>query len=469
MELCDLGGSSPRTQRLKAFERRDRRGPRRGRREFRALRLHIMFRSEGGYNFRMRVLSVACLSLLLCGGLLAQEKAAQAVGPKSVTVPATIDHNRIVINVDLQLPDGSAQTIRAWVDNGNAELDLSRRVATLLGLNVTCSAQECSSPPPREIVVGGMTIPLTAVKEARIPLKPVNAADVLASGMNVEINIPSIVLRNYDVLVDFPGHKFTIGMPGTIHFRGSSGKVQVNAENGLIQVPSQVEKKKYNLALDLGASISFLSGELFENLAASHPDWPQMTGAVASANMWGAEEEIKWKVMRVDRVQYGPLFLMNVPFVSFPKAFMDFFAKRAGIPTAGLLGADALLNYRVGLDYAHSTVYFDIGRTFNFPEFDVVGLVLRPEDDGRYTILGVPDFEGKPAVDGVQPGDQLVAVNDIPVQGSTMGQVWSMLGGTPGQEKKLTVERGGKTVVVVAKVRHFLGEVPDEKESKKKL
>jgi C-terminal processing protease CtpA/Prc len=167
-------------------------------------------------------------------------------------------------------------------------------------------------------------------------------------------------------------------------------------------------------------------------------------------------------------VQYGPLFLTSVPFVAFPKTFMDFFAKRAGIPTAGLLGSNALLNYRVGLDYAHATVYFDIGRTFNFPEFDVVGLVLRPEEDGRYTILGVPDFEGKPAVEGVQAGDQLVAVNDIPVQGSTMGQVWSMLGGTPVQEKKLTVERGGKTFVVAAKVEHFLGEVPDEKESRKK-
>ena len=35
---------------------------------------------------------------------------------------------------------------------------------------------------------------------------------------------------------------------------------------------------------------------------------------------------------------------------------------------------------------------------FNFPDFDVVGLILRPEDDGRFTILGVADLEGKPSV-----------------------------------------------------------------------
>ena len=86
--------------------------------------------------------------------------------------------------------------------------------------------------------------------------------------------------------------------------------------------------------------ISFLSEELFEKLAAAHPDWPRMTGAVGSANMWGAEAETKWKVMRVDRVQFGPLFLTDVPFVAAPKATMDFFEKRAGMPTIGLLGSD---------------------------------------------------------------------------------------------------------------------------------
>jgi hypothetical protein len=188
--------------------------------------------------------------------------------------------------------------------------------------------------------------------------------------------------------------------------------------------------------------------------------------------MWGLDEEPTWKVMRVDRVQYGPLFLASVAVVDFPKDRMDFFAKRAGIPTAGLLGSSALVNYRIGLDYAHSTVYFEFGRMFNFPEFDVVGLTLRPEGDGRFTILGVAVYEGRRSVpegaDGVQSGDHLVAVDGIPVLGSTMGQVWKMLGGTPEQERRLTVERGGRQFNIAATVQHFLGEQPDEKEKKKK-
>lgn len=391
----------------------------------------------------------------------------QSAAPKQVTVPAAIDHNRVIINAALLLPNGSTETVRAWVDNGNPDLYISRRLATLLNLAVTCGNQECSSPAPKELVIGGMAIPLSQVKEAKIPLKPVSAAAVLVPGMAVEMNIPASILRNYDVLINFPEHRFSIGVPGSIHFRGSSEKIRVT-ENGLIQVSSQIENKKYNLGLDVGSSISFLSEELFDKVAAGHPDWPRMTGAVGSANMWGAEAETNWKVMRVDRVQFGPLFLTDVPFVAASKATMDFFEKRAGMPTIGLLGSDMLLGYRVGLDYAHSTIYFDIGKMTRFPEFDVIGLVLRPEDDGRYTILKVAEFDGKPSVAGVQGADELAAVDSIPVHGSTMGQVWAMLGGTPGQERRLTIERAGKEIIVPAKVQHFLAALPEEDKKKKK-
>ena len=400
-----------------------------------------------------------------CKGLvvliLATASFAQS-SPKSVTVPITLDHYRVVIDVDIPLAGGSTSRIRAWVDNGNPDLYLSRRVATLMGLAVSCDDKSCSAPPPPEITIDGMKIPLTSIKQAKIPLKPVAAAAVIAPGMSAEINLPSTILRNYDVLISFPDHRFTLAPPGTLKFNGSKAKVLVNQENGLIQIPSQIEKKKYNLALDVGASISLIAPEVFDTLAAAHPSWPHMTGAVGPANMWGFDSEPAWKLMRVDRVEYGPLFLTNVPVAEFPPDWMAFFAKRAGTPTTGLLGADVLANYRVGLDYAHSTVYFDIGRLFNFPEFDVIGLILRPEDDGRFTILGVADYEGKPSVPEVQKGDHLAAVDGIPVPGNSMGQVWLMLGGEPGKPRRLTIERDGKQFTVAATVRHFLGESPDK-------
>ena len=248
----------------------------------------------------MRPALAACLLLLLCGWAKAQETVSAAPQRKSVTVPAVIDHNRVIINVEVPLPNGSSEAIRAWVDNGNADLYISRHIATMLGLPVTCGDKECSSPPPKEITIGGMSIPLGGLKEAKIPLRPVSAAAVLANGMSVEMNIPTRVLRNYDVLIDFPQHRFSIGAPGTIPFRGSSGKVRLT-ENGTIQVPSQIENDNSILSSTLVRASAFYPRSCLKNWQEHIRTWPHMTGAVGSANMWGADAETTWKLMRVDR------------------------------------------------------------------------------------------------------------------------------------------------------------------------
>jgi hypothetical protein len=414
-------------------------------------------------------LSTALIALVfLAVSAVAQDAGKPQPEPKSVTVPVTLDHNRVVIDVYLPLSDGSTKRVRGWVDTGDPELQMSQRMAKLMGLAITCDANTCSAPSPREIMIGAMKISLAALKEVRIPLKPGSAASVMVPGMSAEIKIPSSVLRNYDVLINFPDREFSIGLPGSLNFKGVKSKMLVNA-SGFIQIPSKIANKNYSLGLDVGSSISFLSEELFDKLAAAHTEWPRMTGAVGPANMGElGDDEPKWKLVRVDRLQYGPLYLTDVAVANFPKTFSAFFEKDAGSAIAGLLGSNALMNYRIGLDYAHSTAYFDIGNTFKFPEFDVVGLILRPEDDTRFTILGVADFEGRPSVPS---GDHLVAVDGIPVPDSTLGQVWSLLEGSPGQERKLTIEREGKQFNVVAKVQHFLGKTEDgqakEKSAKK--
>jgi PDZ domain len=422
------------------------------------------------YNLGMRFSAALIVTSLLAVSAVAQTASKVEPEPKSVTVPITLDHNRVVIDVYLPLPDGSTKRVRGWVDNGNPDLCMSRRAATLMGLNVTCNDKECSATPPAAVMVGEMKIPLSGIKEAKIPLKPPDAAAVMEPGMSAEISIPSTVLRNYDVLINYPDREFSIGLPGSLQLKGVKSKMLVNA-NGLIQIPSKIENRNYSLGLDLGSSISFLAEDLFDKLAAAHADWPHMTGAVGPANLWGRSDETKWRVIRIDRLQYGPLYLTSVAVVASEKYAVGSPVKHAAPADVGIIGANALMSYRIGLDYAHATAYFDLGSTFKFPDFDVVGLILRPEDDTRFTVLGVADFDGKPSVpegdDGVQAGDHLVAVDGIPVPDSTMGQVWSLLEGTPGQERKLTVERGGKQFTVAANVQHFLGEA-EENQSKEK-
>jgi hypothetical protein len=419
----------------------------------------------------MRLPTVLAALVLLAASAMAQSGSKVEGEPKSVTVPVTLDHDRVVIDVYIPLPDGSTQRVRGWVDNGDPVIWMSQRAAGLMGLTVSCDGQVCSATPNSrvvslEVLIGGMKVFLSPMREVKVP-----AGDSgMVPGMSAEIKIPSSVLRNYDVLINYPDREFSIGLPGSLQFKGVKSKMLVNT-NGLVQVSSKIENKTYNLGLDVGSSISFLAEDLFEKLAAAHSDWPHMVGAVGPANLWGGTDETKWKLMRIDRLQYGPLYLTGVAMVASEKYAVGTRDKHASPAYVGVIGANAAMNYRIGLDYTHSMVYFDIGRTFNFPEFDVVGLILRPENDTRFTILGVADIEGKPSVptgdDGVREGDHLVAVDDIPAAGSTMGQVWSLLGGTPGRERRLTIERDGKQFTVVAKVQHFLAESEENQPTRK--
>jgi hypothetical protein len=398
------------------------------------------------------------LPAALAAALLLNLCAAAQPAPKAVTVPITLDHNRTIIDVYLQLPDGKPKRVRAWVDNGNAELWVTGALAAKLNLTLSgeprpaLEGQQRSVEVPSSLLIGAMKIPLDGVHTANALL----AVETVAPGCSAEITIPSTVLRNYDVLFDYPNRQFTIGPPGSIPFKGESSKVILSPENGLIQVASNINGKDSNLALDLGASITLVEGEVLDQWHNEHASWPHTTGAVGPANMYGTQDEAQRGLLRIPTLRFGSTTLRNVAVSSFPAEHWKWFEQRAGVPTIGLLGAAALLNDRVGLDYAHSTISLQPTSASTPSTFDVVGLALHPEPDGRYTVLGIANYDGKPSVPDVKPGDILLGVDGAPATGATMGQVWSLLGGTPGQARTLTLERDGKRFSVEAPVRRFL-------------
>ena len=379
--------------------------------------------------------------------------------PQSATVPVTLDHNRIIIDVYLPLPDSTQKRVRAWVDTGSAELLLDERVAKLMGLRPAADSKEIEVfgvkmrlvEAPREILVGGMKISFVGVKEAKVL-----AGDSIAPGSSAEIRLPSTVLRNYDLIMDYVDRELTLAAPGHAKFTGTAAKAFVNQENGMIQLPAKITGKSYQLTLDLGSTFSMLTGELFQTLARDNPKWPRNTGAVGAELFWGMPQEVKTQALRVSSVEYGPEKLSAVGFDELPQTFLRYYRERAGAETSGLIGGNALINYRVGIDYAHGLVYLKERASYVAPGIDVIGLTLRPEPNGRYTVIGVPEFEGKPAVPDVKAGDVLVSIDKVPAEGSTMGQIWSMLGGAPGDTRMLTLERDGKQFMVNATVRRFL-------------
>lgn len=369
----------------------------------------------------------------------------------AATVPITLDHNRIIIDVYFPLPDGTRTRVRGWVDTGDPDMSITEALAKKLGLTITGDGEQKRSTIPKQMLVGDVPLDLSAVKPPRLV-----SEESIAPGSSASVKIPATVLRHYDVVIDYFNREFTMDAPGSVHFEGSAAKANVSPDTGLIQLESMIAGEKHTISFDPGTSVSWISSELLSKWHKGHPQWPSMTGAVGPANLWGLPEEPTWQVLRIPGIDLGGIRLTNLIAVPFSKDVMDWYRKRAGVDTVGLVGAESLLNYRVGIDYAHSALYFKQLSKYTAPGIDVVGLTLRPEADGRYTVIGVAKYEGKPAVPDVQTGDVLLSVDHARVSGGTMGQAWSLLGGSPGSTRALTLERGGKQFTVQASVRRFL-------------
>ena len=374
--------------------------------------------------------------------------AASSSPREAVSVPFTLEHNRVLVWAHRAGSPASERGLRVWVDTGNPELWLTAQAARRLGFD----PEAPPASPPVPLVVGGLEVPLDA---AWPPL--VVEGKRLGPGLDADINLPSTLLRRYDLLIDFPARRLRLSLPGRTELPGRRVAARVNRANGLVQVSALVAGiGPCELGVDVGATVSFLSSERFA-AAGRHPSWPRFEGAISFANMWGSPDEATWPLLRVPAVWVAGTALRGVVFTSLPAAMMPALEERAAGPLAGLLGGAALLDRTLGISWASESVYFGnrtAGRATD--EMDVVALVLRPEGDGRYRVIAVPAAEGRPAVPGVLPGDILAAVDSHPVQGLGMGAVWGLLRGRPGEARRLTIERNDVRIDVAATIRRFL-------------
>ena len=61
----------------------------------------------------------------------------------------------------------------------------------------------------------------------------------------------------------------------------------------------------------------------------------------------------------------------------------------------------------------------------------------------RYLVGGLPKAGDQPPAEGVEVGDELVAIGQLAATGAPRGAVLSALHGKPGDKRRLTLSRGG--------------------------
>lgn len=360
----------------------------------------------------------------------------------------------MIVNAEIQRKDGSWRSVKLWVDSGNPDFMISQELARDLQLvpSDTSQSEAASFPvdPPQ-----GVRVAEKSLKIGTIRCLVVRDPAWLFTTMHVDANLPSTILKHYQVVFDYPRMELTLADPGTMSTQGERSSAFVNDSTGIVQMQAIVDEDTLSLALDNGASFSFLSSDVVNRIEQRHEDLPALTGAVGCANMWGWwPGEQNQRVIRLPGFTWGSTKLQGIGTAGIPH-IGEWYSRKTVRPVAGFLGANALREYRIEIDYVNSSVYLSRGERTT-EDFDMVGLTVRLEENGDYRIVDVARKDGKPVVEGIEPGDILIRIDDLNTRNQTMGTVVDALRGKPGELRTLHLERHGNRFAVQAVVKHLL-------------
>lgn len=403
----------------------------------------------------------AILALLALASLLVPSTAAaQASTPAprqkqaavSGTVPIDLRDNRIFVALTCFGPNGSRRQARFQVDSGGGSVILSESLRSDLALRSIGSPvheegetfQPVTSP---EIRIGEMSLDLSRVST----VVRVGSKGEFSPGSGAEGFVPARVLRNYEVVFDYPARQFTMAQPGTLKPRGIPVPSPVAAGSGFPRIELTVDGEKYGFLLDTGAAYTMISETLIGKWQAAHPDWPHCAGAVGAANMAGASDS-KAEMLRLPEMRWASFELPRVGVVSRPAGtFERWMSGMMTAPIVGSIAGNVLRGFRIEIDYPHGVTYLEKGADVDPEGLNLVGMVIGAHADSSYTVGGIAQCGGKNLVEGVQAGDKLVSINNWAVAGS-LADVLGQLEGRPREVKNLVIERDGRQVTIQATV-----------------
>jgi hypothetical protein len=283
------------------------------------------------------------------------------------------------------------------------------------------------------------------------------------AGDDAEGTIPGHVLaRNATVVFDYPAGRFTISKAAGLQaagFRheGNSLPSPIFQRSGFPRIELELGGHSYGFLLDTGATYTMMSRDLMDRWTVEHPDWKTASGAVGLANMVGGKMETSALLMRIPDMKWGPFPIKDAGVVSRPAGtFEQYMSRMMAAPIIGSIGGNVLRAFRVEIDYSNGRVYLKQSGSMEAGDLDVVPITISPVPGTGFVITGVSNqFVGDPP-GSIHPGDRLLEIDSVPLEGATIFKALDALKGKPGQIKSLTVERDGKTIKVAAKVIHLL-------------
>lgn len=402
----------------------------------------------------MKLLVIAWSSLVLAQN---QKHNNVVPTPTFATVPLQLEDNRAFVDLTFTRPRGKPRAARCWIDTGGSALFITESLAHELDLDLSGKPQETELGPfvavnPPQARLGDMAVDLQ-----NLPMGVALGRKVAMAGVQAECFITPLLLRKYDVVIDYPARQFTMARAGTLKLEGVPFTTPIDPRTGLIRMEATIAGHSYGFLLDSGATYTMLSQTVFDELAAKYADWPHVTGALGASNMIGGPVETSLTMVRVPEIALGSIHLANAGVITRPAGtFEKGMSSMMAAPVVGAIAGNLLRAFRVQIDYAHGVTYLEQNGKLDPDDLNVVGLIIQPKVDGSYLVAGVAKKDGKEVIDGVASGDKLLQVDGVPVNGKTLAQVLDLLNGKPGEIRNILLERNGKQFTISAPVIHFL-------------
>ncbi|MCG6962587.1 MAG: hypothetical protein LJE95_04890, partial [Acidobacteria bacterium] len=281
------------------------------------------------------------LAVLMIAAVLGVGSSAASAGGqhalRQVTVPFTLDHNRMIVDVELVRPDGTIRRARAWVDTGTEVLIVTEPVARELGLDLSGFAAggskarhsvRTSSPAPA-LRIGGLPLDMTGIETY------VRRGALIMPGVPAEVHVGASALRHDHVVLDYPARRLTVARPGVLKPWGVAVPCRVNPTTGLFMISATIDGRQVPLGLDAGSAGTWVSTELTSTWQARHPPWRHVTGALGSANFWGEKFERNGVLMRLPELSIGPILVRDVTVLGLGQRLFDWYSRKSAGPVAG--------------------------------------------------------------------------------------------------------------------------------------
>ncbi len=213
---------------------------------------------------------------------------------------------------------------------------------------------------------------------------------------------------------------------------------------GLLNAQGLPSSKRF--LVDTGASLSLWLPAEMERSLATKKRGPAYIGT-------GIYGPIKGQKAELPLVQIGPLKMHNVPVFSSPSQIVSTQTHQ----DYGILGNDFLKNFRVIMNYPQKQISLlplpENQANWHFSH-NTSGLEImapRPGVREYFVDFVLPLSPSEKA--GIQAGDQLLAINGIPVNQYSLDRVIRLILGDGGHLLYLTLKKGRKTYTTQLRIR----------------